>query len=110
MGNVSPVGEFEQLVLLAVLRLGRQAYGNTIRLEIEERTGRPTSRGAVYVTLDRLENKGLLRSELGDALPIQGGRARRYYQVEPDGIAALHDSRLALRSMWTGLEPVLGDL
>jgi len=110
MGNNAAIGEFEQLVVLAVLRLEGEAYTMNIRKEIEERTGRPVSRGAVYTTLDRLENKGLLSSCLGSSRPVRSGKARRYYSVEPEGIEALHQSRQALRSMWVGLEPVLGQL
>ncbi len=110
MGNSSALGEFEQLVVLAVLRLGKEAFGVAIRREIEEQTGRPVSRGAVYTTLDRLESKGLLRSAVSDELSPGTGQARRYYSVEPEGVEALHAAREALRSMWNGLEPVLGDL
>jgi PadR family transcriptional regulator PadR len=110
MGNVSALGDFEQLVLLAVLRLGREAYGVALSRELEERTGAEVSRGAVYTTLDRLEEKGLLRSFQGAARPMRGGRARRIYQVEPEGIEALQAARSAVRSLWSGLEPLLGDL
>lgn len=110
MGNTSAIGEFEQLVVLAVLRLGHEAYGVAIRREIEERTDRPVSRGAVYTTLDRLESKGFLSSTVSDAPAPGTGQARRYYRVEPEGIEALDAARTALRSMWSGLEPVLGEL
>jgi PadR family transcriptional regulator PadR len=106
MGNSSAIGEFEQLVVLAVLRLGDEAFGVAIRREIEEQTGRPVSRGAVYTTLDRLESKGLLSSTVSDELSPGTGQARRYYSVEPEGIESLHAARIALRSMWDGLEPV----
>ena len=110
MGSVSIMGEFEQLVLLAVLRLGYNAYGVTIRHEIEERTGRPINRGAVYATLDRLENKGYLSSYLGEPRPVRKGKSRRYYRLEPEGIEALSEARKALMAMWSGLEPVLGEI
>ena len=101
-----PLGEFEQLVLLAVLRLGEaDAYAVPIRKEIESRTRRAASRGAIYITLDRLEEKGYLESHLGDGTPERGGRARRFYRVRPAGLRALEQSWLALRSMWEGLEP-----
>jgi DNA-binding PadR family transcriptional regulator len=100
-----PLGEFEQLVLLAVLRLGTQAYAVPVRAEIQERTRRLTSRGAVYITLDRLEEKGFLRSHLGDASEQRGGRQRRYYRLTPAGEKTLEQSWHVFRSMWEGLEP-----
>jgi DNA-binding PadR family transcriptional regulator len=110
MGDHTPIGEFEQLVLLAILQIGDTAYGVPVRREIEHRTGRPVSRGAVYTTLDRLESKGLLESWLGEPTPERSGKAKRFYRVEHAGIDALKESRSALRSMWTGLETVLGEL
>jgi DNA-binding PadR family transcriptional regulator len=105
MARLDPPGAFEQLVLLAVLRLGDAAYAVPIRAEIEARTGRAPTRGAVYVTLERLEEKGYLDSRLGEPLAERGGRARRYYRVRPSGVRALLDSWTALRRMWHGLEP-----
>ncbi len=110
MGNAAPLGEFEQLILLAILRLGYEAYGVTIRHEIEECTGRSVSRGAVYTTLDRLEDKGLLSSAKADSPGPRTGMVRRYFAVEPDGLEALAAAGSALRTMWSGLEPMLGDL
>jgi DNA-binding PadR family transcriptional regulator len=107
MGNHGFLGEFEQMVLLAVLRLGDQAYGGSVSREIEERTGRSVSRGALYVTLDRLEEKGLLRSLLGQPTPARGGRAKRHLSVTPGGVAALRGNRAALQSLWQGLDEVL---
>jgi PadR family transcriptional regulator, regulatory protein PadR len=101
------LGEFEQMVLLAALRIGDEAYAVTIRREIERRTGRSVSRGAVYITLDRLEKKGYLTSYLAGSTVERGGRAKRYYQVKPVGEAALKDSWSAMRKMWEGLEPVV---
>jgi PadR family transcriptional regulator len=101
------LGEFEQLVLLAVLRLGDRAYAVTIRQEIEERTGRSVSRGATYVTPDRLEKKGYLASRLGDPTAERGGRSKRYYELRPVGGAALRESWTAIRKMWEGMEPVI---
>ena len=101
------LGEFEQMVLLAVLRLGDSAYAVTIRREIEDRTGRAVSRGAIYITLDRLEKKGYLVSRLADATGERGGRSKRYYEVRPVGAAALRESWSAMRKMWEGLEPVI---
>jgi DNA-binding PadR family transcriptional regulator len=99
-------GEFEQLVLLAILRLGSDAYGTSIRHEIEDRTGRSVTVGALYSALDRLERKGFLRAELGDPTPQRGGRARRHYTVLPAGLAELRRARRALARMWDGLESV----
>jgi DNA-binding PadR family transcriptional regulator len=110
LGEHTPIGEFEQLVLLAVLQIGKTAYGVPIKREIQNRTGRAVSRGAVYTTLDRLEGKGLLSSWLGEPTPERSGKAKRFYRVECEGIQALKESRSALRSMWTGLETVLGKL
>ena len=105
MNPPAPLGEFEQLVLLAVMRLAGEAYAVPIRQEIEERTSRSVARGALYVTLDRLEEKGYLKSWLADATAERGGRAKRFYEVRPAGAKALEYSWAALRSMWEGLEP-----
>jgi DNA-binding PadR family transcriptional regulator len=101
----SPAGEFEVLVLMAVLRLTEQAYAPAVRAEIQRRTGRRVSRGAVYITLDRLETKGLLGSKLGET--TDGGRARRYYSVAPKGVRAIKRALAALEQMRAGLEPIL---
>lgn len=99
------IGEFEQLVLLAILRLGGDAYGLPILEEIRDRTGRRVLRPAVYVALRRLEDKGLVRSRNGDPGAQRGGRPRKYYEVVNEGLALLRESRRALFSMWDGLEP-----
>jgi PadR family transcriptional regulator PadR len=96
------LGEFEQLVLLAILRLGTNAYGMTIRREIEERAGRPTSIGALYLTLERLEQKSFIRSDLGEATPERGGRAKRFFTVNPSGREMLDKSLAAVRKMAEG--------
>src|SRR5262250_1558091 len=93
------LGEFEQMVLMAVLHLGDEAYAVPIREEIERRTGREASRGAVYITLDRLEKKGYLESWLADPTPERGGRAKRYHKVSAAGATALKRSRAALEKM-----------
>lgn len=103
----SNLGEFEHLVLLAILRLGDQAYAPAILEEIETRTGRPPSPGSMYVTLDRLEEKGLLKSRLADSTGDRGGRPRRYVTVTPLGVRQLRTSRKALLELWHGLEGVL---
>jgi len=101
------IGEFEHVVLLAVLRLGDEAYAVAIRDEIVARTGRRVSRGSVYVTLDRLETKGYLQSRVGDPTAVRGGRAKRYYALRPRAVTALQDSRRALLQMWHGLDDLL---
>lgn len=101
------LGEFEMLVMLAVLRLSDDAYGTSIRRHIEEYSGRKASRGAIYATLERLEAKGFLSSYFGPATPQRGGRAKRFFAVEPQGLAVLRATRNALRRMWSGLEPML---
>ena len=101
------LGQFEQMVLLAVLRLGDSAYAPAILEEIETRTGNPASPGSMYVTLDRLEDKGLIRSRLADASDERGGRPRRYVSVTAYGVRELRASRAALMKLWRGLEGVL---
>jgi DNA-binding PadR family transcriptional regulator len=101
------LGDLEQIVLLAVLRLGDKAYTVPILEEIEAQSGRKVARGALYTALDRLETKGCLRSRLGDPLPERGGRPRRYFTVTPAAVRALKDSRLALMRLWRGLESLL---
>lgn len=103
----SALGQFEHVVLLAILRLGDAAYAPAILEEIEARTGRPPSPGSMYVTLDRLEEKGLLRSRLADADGERAGRPRRYVTVTALGIRELRASRTALLKLWRGLEGVL---
>jgi len=104
------LGEFEQLVLLAVARLGDGAYGVSIRDEIKTRTGRSVSRGAIYITLDRLEGRGYVRTWLADPTPERGGKAKRLCALEPKGARALIESRAMLEQMWRGLDPALGRL
>jgi DNA-binding PadR family transcriptional regulator len=101
------LGEFEHIVLLAILQLGDAAYAPAILEEIERRTGRAPSPGSMYVTLDRLEDKGLLRSRLADAADERGGRPRRYVSVTAFGLREVRASRAALLKLWRGLEGVL---
>ena len=98
------LGEIEHLVLLALFRLGPEAYGVPIIREMESRTRRSVSRAGVYLALKRLEAKGLVRSRVGDSLPERGGRARRFYTIQRAGVAALKQSRAALVSMWRDIE------
>ena len=98
------LGEFEHLILLAVLRLGGDAYGMRVRREISERTGRDATIGAVYATLDRLEEKGLVTGFLSDPTPERGGRAKKSFRLTGAGIEAVNRSRQELTSMLDGLE------
>jgi PadR family transcriptional regulator len=107
MAGATPLGEFEQLVLLALLHVGDRAYGIPVRDEIARRAGRAVSLGSVYKTLERLEDKGLVASSIGDPTPERGGRRKKFYRVEPRGIRALRLSLAGLRAMTSGLEPLL---
>jgi DNA-binding PadR family transcriptional regulator len=100
------LGDFEQLVLLGVLRLDlhESAYGAAIRQEIHARSGRDVSINAVYTTLDRLESKGLLKSWVGEPTPQRGGRRRKFYALRPAGVAALRQAYRALTAMADGLQ------
>lgn len=99
------LGEFEQIVLLAIVRLTGDAYGTTIRREIESRTGRLVAIGALYTALERLERKGYVGSLLSDPTPQRGGRSKRYFTLRPAGVAALKRSRQALDRMWADVNP-----
>lgn len=103
----SPLGEFEVLVLMSVLHLGEGAYPPAVRTAIESRTGRPVSRGAVYVTLDRLEAKRLLASRLEEPDRAGGGRQRRFYRASARGLSALRRALSAVARMRIGIEPLL---
>lgn len=98
------LGEFEQIVLFALLRLEADAYGATIRREIESRTGRAMGISAVYTTLDRLEQKGIVRSRIGEPTSERGGRRRRYFELTALGARAVRDAYNAYARMTAGLE------
>ena len=102
-GKVAYLGEFEQVVLLAAVRMGEDAYGTSIRREIEARTGRQVTIGATYVTLDRLVAKGYLRVREGPASEERGGRAKRFFDVTRAGVAALEAARDLQTRMWAGI-------
>ncbi len=104
----SYLGEFEQLVILAVLRLGDSAYGMTVHREIKDTARRHTSFGAIYTTLERLEEKGLVSSSVGEATSERGGKAKRYFRVNAAGVRALKETLRSTESMKAGLENVLG--
>jgi PadR family transcriptional regulator PadR len=103
MSDRDYLGEFEHIVVLALLRLGDRAYGVTVRQEINLRIDRDVSIGAIYATLDRLEAKGYVKSHLGDPTPERGGRSKRFFQVTAKGITAVTRTHRALRSMTEGL-------
>lgn len=105
MGGGGLLGAFEEHVLLSVARGGGDAYGMTVRRDIEARTGRDVSIGAVYSTLDRLEAKGMVASRLDDGPPERRGRARRFFTLARDGADALRTARDLNDRMWEGLDP-----
>jgi PadR family transcriptional regulator, regulatory protein PadR len=96
-------GEFEVMVLLAIVRLGGDAYGWTVAQELERVAGRSVTSGALYTTINRLEQKGLIRTRTGDATEERGGRPRRYLAVTPEGAASLERARAALDRLWAGV-------
>lgn len=103
------IGEFEQLVLLTLLHLQPNAYALTLRNELSRLTNRSVSRGALYKTLDRLEQKALLAWDIEDKVPKRGGHPRRRFRVTPRGIETLHVSRKILLELWAGLEKTLDE-
>jgi len=116
MAKNEHLGEFEQLALLAVLRLGADAYGARIQEELDRTAGRSSAISSIYITLTRLESKGLVRSSMeapahsttdGAAGARRGGKARRYFRLEPLGVEALKASRATLLNMWDGVEQEL---
>jgi PadR family transcriptional regulator, regulatory protein PadR len=100
------LGEFEHIIVLALLRLEDRAYGVTVRQEIEFRIQREVSIGAVYATLDRLETKGYVKSHHGDPTPERGGRSKRFFRVTPRGVAAVNRAQRAIHSMAEGLDVI----
>ncbi len=104
------LGEFEQLLMFALLELEADAHGVTIRQAIEERTGRQVSPGAVYTALERLESRGFVLSRIGDTTPARGGRRRKYYDLEPRGAEVLKRSYDTLTSMAEGLVSKLSSM
>ena len=110
MSQTTGLGELEILLLLAVLHLsehGQEAYGSSIRDEVERRTSRAMPRGSIYVTLDRLESKGLLHSTEGASSAERGSRPKRLFDVTPDGLRAIRHSVAVLAKMQRGLEKIL---
>ena len=111
MSRMTPpvLGEFEQIVMLALVRLGSDAYGAAVCSEIETRGGRGVSVSAVHTTLERLEQKGLVRSRLGDPTPQRGGKRKRHYEVAALGMKSLQASYRSIRNMADGIEHLLGE-
>jgi DNA-binding PadR family transcriptional regulator len=104
MDQRTSLGEFEQMLLAAVIRLGDEAYGASILNEIEERAGRRVPSGSLYVTLDRLERKGLVVSHAGEPEPGRGGRPKRFVRITPSGLRAVKEVRDAMLNLWAGIE------
>lgn len=97
------LGEFELMVMLVLLHLGDQAYGVSVSRELEKQRGREVSLGSIYAALDRLEQKGLISSSLGDPTPDRGGKAKRYFRVTQEGLRKVHETRRVLSVLWRGL-------
>jgi PadR family transcriptional regulator PadR len=105
------LGAFEQAVLLAILRLGENAYGRAVLSDVQARLGRSVAVGAVQATLERLERKGLVTSRLGPGTPVRAGRARRFYRMKPKGVRALNQSRATVDALWQGFDfPLKGHI
>lgn len=109
MNKTTYLGELEQMILLVVLSQEKDAYGMSIRSELDERVGRKISRSALYLTLERLANKGYLKTRMGDPNPERGGRAKRYFALTAAGRAALRKSGRAILTLWAGHEALLED-
>jgi len=102
------LGHFELIVLLAVLRVGDDAYGVPIARELEATSGRDVLLGSVYAALDRLEGKGLVSSRMGDPTPERGGRAKRYFKVTAKGLREARETQVTLMRLWSGLPELRG--
>ena len=101
------LGEFEHLVLLSILNLDDGAYGVSVTKDLEARTGRPVAQAATYLTLRRLEEKGWISGESGEATAQRGGRVKRYYRLTADGLEKVRESREMLMSMWSDIGKAL---
>ena len=109
MNKTTYLGELEHMILLVVLGQEENAYGMSIRKELEKRVGRKLSRSATYITLERLVNKGYLDTRMGDPNPERGGRAKRFFTLTAKGRQALRESGRALFTLWAGHEALLED-
>ena len=103
------LGNFDLMLLLALQRLGEGAYGVTIARELEEETGREVVVASVYATLERLQERGLVASRLGDSTPERGGRAKRYFRITAAGIREVREARRSLMNLWKGLPQLKGE-
>lgn len=101
------LNDFEQLVLLSVLRLGTDAYGGAIRRDLEETANRSVTVASIYVALSRLEQQGLCRSWMSDPTPVRGGKAKKHYALEPAGVRALRQAKSTMERMWSGVGDAL---
>src|SRR6185437_1296311 len=108
MSNREFLGQHELMVMLAVLRLGREAYGVPIAAESAQKTGREMLQGSVYAILERLESRGFVTSQLGEATPQRGGRAKRYFALTAEGSRQVRDTQRALEALWQGLAEPAG--
>jgi PadR family transcriptional regulator PadR len=109
MPKRSYLGDFELMALLALMRLGEDAYGVPISREIEQQSGRAVAAGTVYAALERLEEKDLVSSELGESTPQRGGRAKRYFRITKKGLREVREARSALINLWRGLKELEGE-
>ena len=109
MRHPLPLSEPELMIVLAIVRLGAEAYGVPLARELRVMRGRPVAVGSVYAALERLERKGLVVSALGEATPERGGRAKRFFRVTDEGLRAAHATRDLLSRLWTALPPVAGE-
>lgn len=108
MSKRTHIGDFELMVMLVLLRLGESAYGVPISREIERQCGREVALGSVYATLERLQEKGLVSSDLGEPTPERGGRAKRYFRLTRKGLRKVRETRQALIRLWRGLPELEG--
>lgn len=109
MGKTGVLGSFEEMVLLALLHQGEDAYGVSIRRELAERSGSDVTMGSVYATLDRLESKGMVAVRTGETRESRRGRPRRYYRMLPAGVQALDETRRIRTAMWRGVDLTVPD-
>ena len=103
------LGEFELMILLAVIHLGEEAYGVPISRELEKHRGRDVSVSSVYAALERLENKGFVSSNLGDPTPERGGKAKRYFRITEAGLRQVHETRRVLSTLWRRIPELKGE-
>jgi DNA-binding PadR family transcriptional regulator len=108
MATSTSISNFELMVMLALIRLGDEAYGVPISLEIEEQSGRDVALGSVYAALERLHNRGMVTSSVGEPTAERGGRAKRYFKVTGKGMKVIQETQLTLTRMWKGLPKLAG--